>query len=153
MRRSRFTEPRIMAVTELCRERGIGTANFYKWRSKYGGLNASMMSQMKVLEDENRWLRCMFADLSTQTERLKEALEKNDTASSTLGVSLRAATSSRLQANAEKAVATTGSASRSSMVLGSMADMVSPCRAFGVSKTCFRHSPKRNAENELIADR
>ena len=65
-----------MAVPELCREHGISTASFYKWRSKYGGMDASMMSQMKSLEDENRRLKRMFADLSMQAELLKEALGK-----------------------------------------------------------------------------
>ena len=80
MKKSRFTEPQIMAVLrqaesgvavpELCREHGISTASFYKWRSKYGGMDASMMSQMKSLEDENRRLKRMFADLSMQAELL-----------------------------------------------------------------------------------
>ena len=80
MRKSRFTEPQIMAllrqaesgvaVPELCREHGISMASFYKWRSKYGGMDTSMMSQMKALEDENRRLKRMFADLSMQAELL-----------------------------------------------------------------------------------
>jgi len=86
MRTSRFTEPQIMAVLrqaengvavpELCREHGISTASFYKWRAKYGGVDASMVSQMKALEDENRRLKRMFADLSMQADLLKEALGK-----------------------------------------------------------------------------
>ncbi len=67
MKKSRFTEAQIMAalrqaeggvpVPELCREHGISSASFYKWRAKNGGMDASMMSQMKALEDENRRLK------------------------------------------------------------------------------------------------
>ena len=63
-------------MPELCWEHGISTASFYKWRAKYGGMDASMMSQMKSLEDENRRLRRMFADLSMQAQLLKETLKK-----------------------------------------------------------------------------
>jgi len=86
MRKTRCTEQQIMAVLrqaeggvavpELCREHGISSASFYKWRAKYGGMDASMMSQMKALEDENRRLKRMFADLSMQADLLKEALGK-----------------------------------------------------------------------------
>jgi putative transposase len=51
-------------VAELCRQHGMSSAAFYKWRSKYGGMDVSMMSKKKALEDENRRLKRMFADLS-----------------------------------------------------------------------------------------
>lgn len=65
-----------IAVAALCREHGISGATFYKWRAKYGGMDASMMSQMKALEEENRRLKRMYADLSMQADLLKEALGK-----------------------------------------------------------------------------
>ena len=55
---------------------GWSTASFYKWRAKYGGMDASMISQMKALEDENRRLKKMYAEMSMQAELLKEALGK-----------------------------------------------------------------------------
>ena len=86
MRKSRFTETQIMgilrqaegglAVGDLCREHAISNATFYKWRSKYGGMDASMISEMKGIEDENRRLKKMYAELSMQNELLKEALGK-----------------------------------------------------------------------------
>ena len=86
MRKSRFSEAQIMgilrqvegglALAEVCREHSISSATFYKWRSKYGGMDASMISDMKVMEDENRRLKKMFAELSMQNELLKEALGK-----------------------------------------------------------------------------
>ena len=48
-------------VPELCREHGMSSASFYKWRAKYGGMDASMMSRLKELEDENRRLKKMYA--------------------------------------------------------------------------------------------
>ena len=61
---------------ELCREHGISSATFYKWRSKYGGMDASMMSQLKELQDENRRLKKMYAEAQLSAELLKEALAK-----------------------------------------------------------------------------
>ena len=62
------------AVPALCREHGISRATFYKWRAKHGGMAASMMRQMKALEDENRRLKRMFAALGMQADLLREAL-------------------------------------------------------------------------------
>ncbi len=86
MKISRFSEPQILGilrqaeggvpVPELCREHGMSNASFYKWRAKYGGMDASMISQMKALEDENRRLKKMYAEMSMQTDLLKEALGK-----------------------------------------------------------------------------
>ena len=72
MKTSRFTDSQIIAilkqaegdspVPKLCREHGISNAAFYKWRSKFGGMDASLMARMKKLEDENRRLKrcCVF---------------------------------------------------------------------------------------------
>ena len=86
MKTSRYTEAQIIAilrqaeggvpVAELCREHGMSSASFYKWRAKYGGMDASMIAQTKALEDENRRLKKMFAELSMQNDLLKEALGK-----------------------------------------------------------------------------
>ena len=54
----------------------MSDASFYKWRAKYGGIDASMVSQMKAMEEENRRLKRMYADLSMQNDLLKEALGK-----------------------------------------------------------------------------
>ncbi len=86
MKIGRFNEPQILGilkqaesgvpVSNLCREHGMSSASFYKWRAKYGGLDASMIAQMKAMDDENRRLKKMFAELSMQNELLKEALGK-----------------------------------------------------------------------------
>ena len=86
MKMTRYSEAQILTilrqaeggvpVAELCREHGMSNASFYKWRAKYGGMDASMVSQMKAMEEENRRLKRMFADLSMQNDLLKEALGK-----------------------------------------------------------------------------
>src|SRR5690554_3714781 len=71
MRKSRYTDSQILAilkqnengvpVPELCREHGMSSAQFYKWRAKFGGMDASMMKRLKELEDENKRLKkCML---------------------------------------------------------------------------------------------
>lgn len=84
--KKRFSESQIISilkqaeggtpVVQLCREHGMSSASFYKWRSKYGGMDASMMSQMKAMEAECKRLKRMYVDLSVQNDVLKEALEK-----------------------------------------------------------------------------
>lgn len=86
MKTTRYSESKILLilrqaadgvpVSDLCREHGMSSASFYKWRAKYGGMDTSMMSQMKAMEDENRRLKRMYADLSMQADLLKEALGK-----------------------------------------------------------------------------
>ena len=86
MKKSRFSDNQIMAilkqaeavvpVPELCREHGMSNAAFYKWRSKYGGMDASMISRLKELEEENRQLKKMYAEERLKSELRREALEK-----------------------------------------------------------------------------
>lgn len=86
MRKSRYTDSQIMAilkqaesgvpVPELCREHGMSSATFYKWRAKYGGMDASMMARLKELEDENRRLKRMYAEERLKSELREEALRK-----------------------------------------------------------------------------
>jgi len=86
LKKSRFTDSQIIAVLkqaeagapvpELCREHGISSATFYKWRAKYGGMEASMVSRMKELEEENRRLKKMYAEAQMSADIMKEALSK-----------------------------------------------------------------------------
>jgi len=86
MKQKRFSETQIMQilkhaeggvpVARLCREHGMSSASFYKWRSKYGGMDASMISEMKAMAQENQRLKKMYAEMSLQNDLLKEALGK-----------------------------------------------------------------------------
>jgi putative transposase len=86
MKKKKYSDAQIMRilkqaesgvpVSELCREHGMSSASFYKWRSKFGGMDASMISEMKALAEENRRLKRMYADVSMQNDLLKEVLGK-----------------------------------------------------------------------------
>ena len=80
----RLTESQIVAilkeavagipVPELCRRHGLGQSTFYKWRSKYGGMEASDVRRLKELEEENRRLKQMYADLSLKSHMQEEII-------------------------------------------------------------------------------
>ena len=82
----RLTETQIVAilkegeagtpVPELCRQHGIGQSSYYKWRSKYGGMEASDVKRLKEQEEENRRLKQMYADLSLENQMRAELLKK-----------------------------------------------------------------------------
>lgn len=86
MKTSRHTDSQIIgilkqnetgiSVPELCRTHGMSSATFYKWRSKYGGMDASMMKRLKELETENARLKRMYAEEKLKSEIAREAIEK-----------------------------------------------------------------------------
>lgn len=86
MKKSRFTDSQIInvlkqaeagtPVPDLCREHNISNATFYKWRAKFGGMDASLMARMKELEEENRRLKKMYAEERLKSEILQEAMAK-----------------------------------------------------------------------------
>lgn len=86
MKKSRFTDSQIMAilklaeagtpVSELCREHGMSSTSFYKWRAKFGGMDASLMARLKELEDENRRLKKMYAEERLKAKIIQEAMSK-----------------------------------------------------------------------------
>lgn len=86
MKKSRFTETQIVKilkevesgrlVKEVCREYGISEATCYNWKSKYGGMEASDIKRLKELEDENRRLKQMYAELCLDNRILKDIVEK-----------------------------------------------------------------------------
>jgi len=86
MKKSRYPESQIfqilkeaeagVPVPELCRKHGMSNASFYKWRSKYGGMDVSNMKRLKELEQENTRLKKMYAEEKLKAEIISEALEK-----------------------------------------------------------------------------
>lgn len=86
MKKARFTDSQIITilkqaevgtpVSELCREHGMSNASFYKWRSRFGGMDASMMTRLKELEEENRRLKKMYAEERLKAEIIQEAMAK-----------------------------------------------------------------------------
>ena len=86
MKKSRYSDSQILSilkqaesgtpVPELCREHGMSNATFYKWRAKYGGMDASMMARLKELEEENRRLKKMYAEERLKAEIIQEAMAK-----------------------------------------------------------------------------
>jgi putative transposase len=86
VKKSRFTETQIVKilkevesgrlVKEVCQENGISDATYYNWKSKYGGMEASDVKRLKDLEEENRRLKQMYAELSLDHKILKDVIEK-----------------------------------------------------------------------------
>ena len=86
MRKSKYSDSQIMAilkqneegvsVPDLCREHGMSSAQFYKWRAKFGGMDTSMMKRLKELEDENRRLKKMYAEEKLKADIREEVLRK-----------------------------------------------------------------------------
>jgi putative transposase len=87
MRRSRFSEEQIIGIlkehaaglsaSELCRKHGISDVTFYKWRSKYSGMEVSEAKRLKALEEENAKLKKLLAESMLDVSTLREMLGKN----------------------------------------------------------------------------
>ena len=86
MRKSRFTEPQIvavlkqveggMAIDEVLRKAGVSRSTFFKWRSKYGGATVSELARLKELENENAKLKRMYAELALENTAIKDVLSR-----------------------------------------------------------------------------
>ena len=114
-------------VPELCREHGMSSATFYKWRAKYGGMDASLMARLKEFEDKNQRLMKSMPNSDSSTKSFMKPCKK-------------VVKPSRLQEVALNAVEQTGASIRLA------------CDAAGISETCYRYSPKLSDNIAQIAD-
>jgi putative transposase len=138
MRRSRFTDSQILAalkqaeagtaVPDLCREHGISTVTFCKWRSKYGGMDFSLMTRMKELEEENRRLKKSYIEAQIKADIVRRPSQKDSEA-----ISL-----------------TRGGEARTVEEKGLSIRLA--CEAFGMSETGYLYQPRHNAENAKNAE-
>ena len=86
MKKSKFSESQIVnilkeaeagvSLEDLIRQHGFSKASFYKWKARYSGMSVSELKRLKALEEENRRLKQMYANLSLEHEALKEIIEK-----------------------------------------------------------------------------
>jgi len=86
MRRTRFSEEQIIGIlkeaeagrkiTELCRAHGISAQTYHRWKAKYGGLRVDDVRRLKELEDENRRLKRLVADMTLDNQALKDVLSR-----------------------------------------------------------------------------
>jgi putative transposase len=96
MKKSRFSEQQIInilkqadagvKVQDLCRQHGISDATYYKWKSKYGGMEASDIKRLREIEAENSKLKRMFADLALENRALKDLIEKSSNSERAPGI-------------------------------------------------------------------
>lgn len=87
MRKSRFSEEQIIgilkrveqgqSVAEICREVGVSDVTYYRWKAQYGGLEVSHLRRLRQLEEENRRLKQVVADLTLDNRALKDITAKN----------------------------------------------------------------------------
>ncbi|MGD1335192.1 IS3 family transposase [Vibrio harveyi] len=137
MKKSRYTETQIVKilkeveagrkVNEVCREYGISDATYYNWKSKYGGMEASDVKRLKELEDENRRLKQMFADLSLEHRIVKDILGKK---------AVKPAVKRELVEYVRQQF-------RVSLRMA--------CRAVGISDSVYRYQPDPHRDDEVIA--